>query len=151
MSNAKKIVADFGTCKKAWDMGLRIIDIEYKFRTVFAWWRCLHDYETEIVQQSEWDSEAKMFYHKMYPAPTAEEVPLPEQIYYNDRHFKLISWFGLKATGYENFNDNLDFIAFSHNPNEATSRLQMAIWLIENVEEAKRWYVDNGFFCGDKK
>ena len=111
------IVADFETCKKAAVIGLDI-------KSVFPQYP--------------------------FPAPTAEEVPLPiledtSQIEYDwafncDR--KLI--FFEKSLWTEKGKETLkrkkidDF-------NEATARLKMAIWLIENVPEARQWYIDNGY------
>ena len=145
MTNIEKIVADYETAKKAWEMGLRIESVfRFSYSKQGIW-------GTKIELRAGLDSfvgeDSFGFY---YPAPTAEEVPLPEQIYYNDKHFKCVTWLGLKATGYENFNDSLDFIGFSHNPNEATARLQMALWLIENVGEARRWYIDNNYLWSIK-
>ena len=156
MSNIEKIVADYETCKKAWEIGLKLWDIEGNFNTVFAWWQCLHDYETNIAMQSEWDSEVKLFYHKMYPAPIAEEVPLPD--YFRDdinvsvtcdrNYYYVIYTKDNKKKKHQLDRFKLGLYAKF---NEATARLKIAIWLIENVPEARAWYVKNNYIIEEEK
>lgn len=99
-----------------------------------------------------WDNEYCLCSDLLYTfnglisAPTAEEVPLPKEIngydliIYNN-HVACITY------EKQNFCDSFDILvkADIDDDNEATARLKMATWLIENVPEAKQWYIDSGY------
>lgn len=139
--STEKIVADYETCKKAWDIGLRI-------ESVFGWrvWAIDTD-----------EQEQKVIYtpdfNKDYPAPTAEEVPLPDSDSF-DYYLKTDVSSGVRYLSlFERCKEEDEElhcieIVYKHKKfeiNEATARLRMTIWLIENVEEAKEWYIKQGF------
>mgnify|MGYP001321879091 CR=1 FL=1 len=136
-----KIVADYDTCRKAHDIGLRI-------ESVFSWILFQSDpphvFEQGIIL-------SKNGGH--YPALTAEEVPFPDTnsfAYY----LKTDISSGFKYTSlceYHREHDEEMYVIEIENENmnfkinEATARLKMAIWLIKNVPEARQWYIDNGY------
>jgi hypothetical protein len=132
--NVEHIVADFETCKKAAEIGLNIKSVftcygnNYGDRS-FAL--------TERPLYQEWLEE--------YPAPTAEEVPLPRKAFKIDGSLYFILCNRAEVT-FDTVKGNGDFIYENcFNPNEATARLKMAIWLIENVPEVRKWYVGSGY------
>ena len=54
-----------------------------------------------------------------------------------------VSFNGLGVFWEQDSNEHIEL--YIDNPNEATARLKMAIWLIKNVPEARQWYIDNGY------
>jgi hypothetical protein len=134
--NIERIVADFETCKKAAEMGLKI-------NTIFHWFK--RDDDGEISFTIETKMRADKF-PSTAPAPTAEEVPLPFRIEFKyEKGYYAVRISHWKVTfdtqgGYGKSRHEIKIA-----PNEATARLKMAIWLIENVPEARQWYVENGY------
>lgn len=140
MNNIEKIVADYETCRKAWEIGLRA-------QCVFSVW---HNTWGDVFDVSI----NKNIIGIKYPAPTAEEVPLWTDAN-NNTHCLWVNNLGI---AYKHYSD-IDFgiidlkyhvSIFNNAMNEATARLKMAIWLIGNVPEAKKWYIDNGYLEADK-
>jgi len=147
--NVEHIVADFETCKKAHKMGLRI-DTVLKWATyeeqgqyVISEKKGQHQYVLDGgYKPIDYDDFA-------IPAPTAEEVPLPWGEFFT-HGFTLASYppnmaYEVPHASHFYRHDVGD------SPNEATARLEMAIWLIENVPEARQWYVDNRYLSGGAK
>lgn len=133
-----KILADYNTCQKAWDIGMRTESLcrwEYYFDGIIWRTRCVSSFEP-------------IEGHFCYSAPTAEEVPLPDELFYIESICHCIH-FDIKWITFDNIdirsNKCAKSTALECNPNEATARLKMAIWLIENVPEARQWYVANGY------
>ena len=80
-----------------------------------------------------------------FPAPTAEEVPLPT-VHMQAKTTRTVSYVSFNGIGvFWEYLSNEHIKLYIDNPNEATARLKMAIWLIENVPEARQWYIDNGY------
>ena len=144
----KKIVAEYEVCKKAWDIGLRV---ESVFR-----WHNNHDRFVEFGNANEFNA---LYYT---PAPTCEEVPLPKEVgiwvkygvkaqpdvegFFNIHKIQTHYDESVIIYGYQYFEEFSEVESFSFSElNEATARLKMAIWLIENMPEARQWYVDNGY------
>lgn len=144
--NVEHIVADFETCKKAHKMGLRI-DTVLKWATyeeqgqyVISEKKGQHQYVLDGgYKPIDYDDFA-------IPAPTAEEVPLPFRIEFKyEKGYYAVRISHWKVTfdtqgGYGKSRHEIKIA-----PNEATARLKMAIWLIENVPEARQWYVENEY------
>ena len=130
--NVERIVADFETCKKAAEVGLNI-------KSVFT---C---YGNNCGDRSFALTERPLYQEWLYefPAPTAEEVPLPtEAVCINGLLYFILC--NRAEVTFDTVKGNGDFIYENcFNPNEATARLKMAIWLIENVPEVRQWYVEN--------
>jgi len=143
--NVEHIIADFETCKKAHKMGLRI-DTVLKWATyeeqgqyVISEKKGQHQYVLDGgYKPIDYDDFA-------IPAPTAEEVPLPRKAFKIDGSLYFILCNRAEVT-FDTVKGNGDFIYENcFNPNEATARLKMAIWLIENVPEVRKWYVGSGY------
>jgi len=132
-----KILSDYETSKEAYELGLRK-------QTVFSWH--LNENPICIIEEKGWQRE-------LFSAYTAEEVPLPfwkrtnspiigqYEIYMHNsgiQYSRLI----LDDRGFVVDRESSPII--SYKPNEATARLKMALWLIENVPEAKKWYIKKG-------
>lgn len=136
--SVEKIIADFETCKKAVGIGL-------KLNTVFDW-----DYDPTwfngIIHYNGVNLGIDRSHLYTIPAPTAEEVPLPfrsafkhgKGYYAVQISYWQVAFDTMKGFGKERHEIKID-------PNEATARLKMAIWLIEKVPEARQWYVENGY------
>ena len=150
MANIEKIVADYETCKKAWEMGLRLESVFRFFYSKQGIWGTKIELRTGLDSFVGEDSFG--FY---YPAPTAEEVPLPD--YFRDNINISIKCdrdycFAIYLKKGKKKKHQLDRFRYGlyEKFNEATARLQMAIWLIENVGEARRWYIDNNYLWSIK-
>lgn len=155
MSNIDKIVADYGTCKKAWEIGLRI-------ESVF-WWReskqqenielvliTRNDVDKTFLRVSTGLTSVQYSDDEFISAPTAEEIPLPDidTFYKLDIHIsgdlRFLSLYGDQYNDSEIYYIEIKDKNADIEINEATARLKMAIWLIENVPETRKWYVENG-------
>ena len=103
------------------------------------------DFET-CKKAAEIGLEIKSVFQKHpYPAPTAEEVPLPT-VHMQAKTTMTIAYVSFNGLGvFWEYQSNEHLELYINNPNEATARLKMAIWLIENVQEARQWYADNGY------
>lgn len=159
MTNIKKIVADYETCKKAWDMGLRI-------ESVFAYYHedgILSGEPDLFFGNSDKTFRSKNYteyeFYKICDAPTAEEVPLPMIFKIDNSNYCVSIDLERKCVfcnliGFDYYEKEVIFFGGNFGSkfccNEATARLQMAIWLCENVEEARSWYVNNNYL-GDVK
>jgi len=130
--SVEKIVADFETCKKAAEIGLEL-------DTVFV-----HDFnhfkEKNVVHLSSEED-----YTSSFPAPTAEEVPLPT-VYMQGKTSTTVSYVSFNGLGVFWKQDSNEYIElYIDSPNEATARLKVAIQLNENVPKVRQWYVENGY------
>ena len=136
MSSIEKIVADYETCKKAWNIGLRIESVfsYYENSTVVSTLVRLAQSNNLFIDGCE-----------LFSAPTAEEVPLPKTINLAENARSFL-WFNKSGRAYYLLEGFVTHQADNVTPkdNEATVRLMMAIWLIENVPEAKQWYKKMG-------
>lgn len=167
----ERIVAEYETCKKASTIGLHL-------KTIFHWIDitphmeegrqavyCIEEIfpNFHFIQASEEEKNSFIidtgfaeYTYLSLSAPTVEEVPLPDYFRNNidvsitcDRNYYYVIYTKenkKKKHQLDRFKYGL-YAKF----NEATARLKMAIWLIENVPEARQWYVDNGYLKeGDK-
>ena len=135
MNNIEHIVADFETCKRAAEMG-------FKIKTIFHWFKRDDDGEISFTIETKRTDK----FPSTAPAPTVEEVPLPfDKIFkYEKGYYEVkISHWVVEFDTSGGFGKSRQAIKTS--PNEANARLKMAIWLIENVPEARQWYIDNGY------
>lgn len=153
MCKVEKIVADYETCKAARGMGLRI-------DTIFKYDENSNLIITNGDYGAFWDSEVCSCFDPLYmfgdliPAPTAEEVPLPMIFKIDNSNYCVSIDLERKCVfcnliGFDYYEKEVIFFGGNFGSkfcrNEATARLQMATWLMENVPEAKQWYVDNGY------
>jgi len=134
MNNIEHIVADFETCKRAAEMG-------FKIKTIFHWFKRDDDGEISFTIETKRTDK----FPSTAPAPTVEEVPLPT-VHMQAKTRMTISYVSFNGLGvFWEYQSNQHLELYINNPNEATTRLKMAIWLIENVPEARQWYIDNGY------
>lgn len=143
-----KIVTDYDTSKKAQDIGLRI--------KCNADWCKLVDNNISIhtkLEQALYSESREHIEEILCPAPTVEEVPLPIGITFKIGGTRPTNCF--RARVYSNrieFSSNISSALTGHIVfydtvvNEATARLKMVIWLIENIKEVKQWYKNKGYF-----
>ena len=147
MRQIEKIVADYETCKKAWEMGLRAKSV-FKYdddRNIIltngnygAYWAA-NDY---------FGCDPLYTFGEYFFAPTAEEVPLPTFLDLKDCSRRTLLFF-------DSYGDPVYYAGsvekyaapkgVSESRNEATVRLMTAIGVIRDVPEAKQWYINNGY------
>jgi len=131
--SAEKIVADFETCKKAAEIGL-ILD------TVFVY--DFNPFKEKFVIHISYEEE----YTSSFPAPTAEEVPLPYRKITVNGEELCIKCLPDRIIVFPEHQPKKRTSFFVENyKNEASMRYDVAIWLIKNVPEARQWYVENGY------
>ena len=137
--NIERIVADFETCKKAAEIGLKL-DTVFKFLQNTDTEETIATGQIEELYHTDWQ-----IWRTACPAPTAEEVPLPTKAFRINGLLYFILCNRVEVS-FDTAEGNGDFLYENcDNPNEATARLKMAIWLIENVPEARQWYIENGY------
>ena len=148
--NIERIVADFETCKKAHEIGLRL-------DTVLKW--------ATYEEQGQYVISEKKGQHQYVlnggykpidyddfaiPAPTAEEVPLPWKKSLNGKKISLFqAGDGISVYDHVKQRTCVSCSYDDEDKSRATIYLALAIWLIKNVPEARQWYVENGYMKKD--
>jgi len=135
-----EVIVDKVVSKTAYDMGFRI-------KSVFVHSPRYDDVMTTKGQYSMTHGGIQLHHDKdAYPAPISEEVPLPDIGFdiNGDTYIVVVHRNYVIFTSIDNPNYDL-YRKHICEPNEATARLKMAIWLAENVQQIRQWCIDNGY------